>query len=207
MTDDRAQDSAPEAAPDRRRDHAAIDRLADDLLPRLIGRLGSSGLGEIEVRENGWRVRLRRPVAVARAAEPRGDRAERAARPGTQHHLAGDVRPRDGHATRPGAVEGNGKGPVPSIPVRRELVATSPAVGVFQPRSDVRAGMRVRAGDRLGVVDLLGVPQEVIAPADGVVTETLVGPGEGVEYGQDLILIDPATASRPSASLDDEAGA
>ena len=46
---------------ERSADHAAIDRLTDELLPALIAKLGATGLGELEVREGGWRVRLRRP--------------------------------------------------------------------------------------------------------------------------------------------------
>ena len=48
-------------AAERSADHAAIDRLSDELLPALIAKLGATGLGELEVREGGWRVRLRRP--------------------------------------------------------------------------------------------------------------------------------------------------
>ena len=69
-------------------------------------------------------------------------------------------------------------------------VATSPAVGIFQPRKDLTAGVRVRAGDRLGAVDMLGVAQEVVAPIDGVVGTSLVEAGDAVEYGQDLITIE-----------------
>ena len=74
-------------------------------------------------------------------------------------------------------------------------VATSPAVGIFQPRPDVTAGKRVRSGDRLGAVDMLGIPQEVVAPADGIVGASLVEAGEPVEYGQELIVIE--LAGRP----------
>jgi biotin carboxyl carrier protein len=79
------------------------------------------------------------------------------------------------------------------------IVATSPAVGIFQPRAEARAGTRVRAGDRLGAVDMLGVPQEVVAPSDGVVGASLVEAGDAVEYGQDLILIEFASASPSEA--------
>ena len=37
---------------------------------------------------------------------------------------------------------------------------------------------------------MLGVPLEVIAPADGVVGATLVEPGEAVEYGQELVVVE-----------------
>ncbi|MBM4408195.1 MAG: acetyl-CoA carboxylase biotin carboxyl carrier protein, partial [Chloroflexi bacterium] len=73
------------------------------------------------------------------------------------------------------------------------LVATAPAVGVFMPHGDVAVGSRVRAGDRLGIVDMLGVPQDVVAPSDGVLAASLVEPGEGVEYGQELLVIEASS--------------
>ena len=82
-----------------------------------------------------------------------------------------------------------------TAPIRRRSVATSPAVGIFQPRTGVRAGTKVRAGDRLGIVDMLGVAQEVVTPVDGLVGASLVEPGDAVEYGQELIVIELATAA------------
>jgi acetyl-CoA carboxylase biotin carboxyl carrier protein len=162
------------SAVERSADHAAIDRLTTELLPSLIAKLGATGLGELEVREGSWRVRLRRPVggrAAASAAPhaPARDRASRAAeraerseRPDQRHDHA------DGH----------------------HATATSPAVGTYRPRQDVSIGDRVRAGDAIGAVDMLGIPQEVLAPADGVVASSLVEPGDAVEYGQPLLVID-----------------
>jgi biotin carboxyl carrier protein len=74
-------------------------------------------------------------------------------------------------------------------------VATSPAVGVFQPGTKTVSGTRVRAGDRLGVVDMLGVPQEVVAPIDGIVVGVIVDAGTAVEYGQELVRLEPAVAA------------
>ena len=196
---------------ERSADHAAIGRLSDELLPALIAKLGATGLGELEVREGGWRVRLRRPgeggaPSTARDRRP-GDR-ERAARSGAgpagSHQQTGltpvgpgrdgrDGAGRDGGSGRDGgARDGAGRDD-------GRIVATSPAVGVFQPRPEARAGTKVRAGDRLGSVDMLGIPQEVVAPSDGVVGASLVEPGDAVEYGQDLILIEFASASAPEA--------
>lgn len=193
---------------DRLADHAAIDRLADDLLPALVAKLGATGLGEIEVREGDWKVRLRRPADGVNLGRRASDRASRA-QPGHAGH---------GHA--PGALEGhraasagaadastNGAnrpdgGPDrrsadphrdPSRDPRRDAhraVATSPAVGIFQPRGDLRPGARVRAGDRIGSVDMLGVPLEVVAPADGILGAAFVESGQAVEYGQDLLVIE-----------------
>ena len=66
-------------AVDRLADHRSIDALAEELLPALIAKLGASGLGEIEVREGDWRIRLRRPEgagpAGGRRVEGRSGRA------------------------------------------------------------------------------------------------------------------------------------
>jgi biotin carboxyl carrier protein len=76
----------------------------------------------------------------------------------------------------------------------RRAMAISPAVGVYQSGPAAKPGNRVRGGDRLGTVDMLGVPHEVVAPADGMVGEILVEPGQAVEYGQELVLIELASA-------------
>jgi len=44
----------------------------------------------------------------------------------------------------------------------------------------------------LGAVNVIGVPQDVLAPADGIVGSTLVESGTAVEYGQELIRIELA---------------
>jgi acetyl-CoA carboxylase biotin carboxyl carrier protein len=191
----------------RRRDHAEIDRLADELLPDLLGRLTASGLGEIEVREDDWRIRLRRPANVS---VPAAKGAQRGSAAGRADGSAGaEGSPRAGMGGGAGAPAGAAS--VPSMPasVRRDgrVPATSPAVGVFQARPEATLGVRVRAGDRLAVVDLLGVPQDVVAPDDGVVVDVLVDSGEGVEYGQELILIEPAVRGRPMTGDDDAGGA
>jgi biotin carboxyl carrier protein len=188
--------------------HATIDRLTVELLPALIAKLGATGLGELEVREGGWRVRLRRPGQGSGAAAPRDRRPgerERAARsgagPGGPHLPAGLTAVGPGREARDGLVVRDGharrEGPDGSLRDDGRIVATSPAVGVFQPRPDARAGTKVRAGDRLGSVDMLGVPQEVVAPADGVVGASLIEPGDAVEYGQELILLEFASAGTP----------
>ena len=42
---------------------------------------------------------------------------------------------------------------------------------------------------------MLGVPQEVVAPTDGVVGASLAEGGDAVEYGQELVVIEFATAA------------
>lgn len=190
-------------------DHAAIDRLTEELLPALVAKLGASGLGEIEIREGTWRVRLRRPAGSADGTLHGRRSTDRPSRPQPGHA---------GHGHAPAAVEGHrpaairdgtamtaiGPGRPASEPSRdpNRAVATSPAVGIFQPRPEMRPGTRVRAGDRLGFVDVLGVRQEVVSPVDGRVGATVVEAGEAVEYGQELVRLElasaPVAASTPA---------
>jgi len=160
-------------------------------LPALIAKLGASGLAELEVREGDWKVRLRRPAdGSAGTTRTATGRASRSAQPHADH----------GH-TDPGHADRSRTEPVSSEaatdPYR--TAATSPAVGVFHPRAEITSGSRVRAGDRIGSVDVLGIPQEVVAPVNGIVGATMVESGDAVEYGQELVWIEliATPAERP----------
>jgi biotin carboxyl carrier protein len=217
--DSRADTHDPRSADERAADHAAIDRLAEELLPALVAKLSASGLGEIEVGEGSWTVRVRRTAdAVAGHGRRLTDRPSRS-QPGHAGHghapggFEGHRGARDPKAagtaySTNGATPGTGEVAAPSSATaqaasrpgeeaadRYRVVATSPAVGVFQPRAEAKSGTRVRSGDRLGAVDMLGIPQEVVAPADGVVGASLVEPGQTVEFGQELVIIE--LAGRP----------
>ncbi len=210
---DERSDERSEA--ERMADHGRIDRLAGELLPALAAKLSATDLGEIEVREGDWKVRLRRPAdAGPRYGRRASDRPSRAQpghaghghapaaveghRPGARAGPDGRAPVADGNGSRPLLVAvGPGSGEASAALERSEpgeTVATSPAVGYYAPRPDLRPGMKVRAGDRLGVVDVLGIPQEIAAPIDGVVGASLVEPGQAVEYGQELIVLAPTAA-------------
>jgi len=189
-------------------DHGAIQRLADGLLPALIAKLSTTHLGELEVREGDWRIRLRRPagseIREGRRATDRPSRTQ----PGHEGHGHPRGAPEGSRPGRVGTPTGYADASAPSSngnggSSRRDRdrsglagdpppVATSPAVGVFQPGPRAVTGTRIRSGDSLGVVDLLGVPQDVVAPVDGVVGSTLVEAGTAVEYGQELVRIELA---------------
>ena len=147
---------------------ATIARLADEIVPTLIERLTKSDLGELEVRENGWRVRLRRPLTDGAAA----------AAPVTQSSQ------RQPH---PVMAPGSSSGGPREAP--RGLVA-SPAVGYFAPRKGVEVGSKLRSGDPLGYVDVLGGRQEVVSPMDGSLRGFEVESGQAVEYGQPIARVE-----------------
>jgi acetyl-CoA carboxylase biotin carboxyl carrier protein len=165
--------SSDRTAADRQADHASLARLSDSLVPALVAKLSASGLGELEVHEGDWKVRLRRgsPVATATGRRPERSRPTAPAAPdrgpgGASEHT---------HASD-----------------RERGVATAPAVGVFKPIAQV--GARVRAGDRVATVDLLGIPQDVVAPIDGVVVEVFIKNGEAVEYGEAVVAVEAPVA-------------
>ncbi len=55
----------------------------------------------------------------------------------------------------------------------------------------VRPGESVTAGDRVAEILIPGMTIDVASPADGVFRERLVLPGDVVQIGQTLGLIDP----------------
>lgn len=85
--------------------------------------------------------------------------------------------------------------PVEDAPVpleRTEVVA--PCVGVFRaPKKPLATGDEVKAKQIVGIVESLRVPNEVVAPFDGRVVELSVVEGQGVEWGQTLLILEPAS--------------
>ncbi len=208
-----SHDDRPDRERTARRDREAIDRLADEVLPSLIARFGASDLGELEVKRGAWRIRLRRPLEAgvpsgsgpAPASVGAGGEGKRSGRAG--HVGAGHV-----GAGHTGSVSGNGQAaPLAAVgpgrpvepqgsgrPEPARLASISPGVGYFTAREGIAAGMTVRGGDVLGHVDVLGVRQEVVAPADGIVARVMAEQGEAVEYGQELVRLDPAPRAEPA---------
>jgi biotin carboxyl carrier protein len=200
---ERSTDGAKGSEASRKADHAGIGRLTEELLPALIAKLGTTQLGELEVREGEWQVRLRRPFGTAPGEGRRATDKPSRSQPGHEGHGHGRAAPEGtrgskggaGSGARGGAASTNGTG-ARDEPDRSRSIATSPAVGIFTPGPRAASGTRVRAGDSLGSVNMLGVPQDVLAPVDGIVGSTLVEEGTAVEYGQELIRIElavPAT--------------
>ena len=213
MPEARGRSAASRTPADRAADIAGIDALIDRLVPALTARLASTHLGELEIREGAWRLRLRRPAGAGSWNGELRRSSDRASRSGAGHEAHGHGRPAaDAHRVpTPGGSNGTGHAgatthaatttqpPRPAHEDETTRVATSPAVGVFRPGARAAVGTRVRAGDTLGHVDVLGVPEEVPAPADGMVGELLVEAGTAVEYGQELIVVAltaPAEATR-----------
>ena len=176
----------------RQADHAGIARLTESLVPALVQKLNAGGLGELEVHEGDWHVRLRRPAGTPRRPDRPRHAVPAAAPASAAPHLSAPAHlPAASHAPGHATLDAAADGP------RREA-GLSPAVGIFRPVA--AAGTRVRAGDRIGIVDLLGIPQDVVAPIDGTVVEVYPQSGDGVEYGEEIALVEagPEPAGTPA---------
>ena len=186
------QPSHGERTPEQRQaDHASLERLSETLVPALVAKVTGTGLGELEVREGEWRVRVRRPVTAPSTAPRRGERSRLAT---ATHPHAVDARPARGAAQVDVGTGG-----------ATRAIATSPAVGVFRP--GLAIGTAVHAGDRIAIVDLLGIPQDVLAPIDGTLVEIFAQGGEAVEYGEEIAAVEAAPDQASDASVDGAAGA
>jgi acetyl-CoA carboxylase biotin carboxyl carrier protein len=170
--------SSERTAAQRKADHAGLARLSETLLPALVAKLNGSGLGELEVHEGDWKIRLRRQASAGG-----GHRRPERVRPVSlaperrdAAHAAVVTVPADAEAARDG----------------HRAVVTSPAVGMF--RAVAKVGSAVRQGDRIATVDLLGIPQDVVAPIDGLLSDVLVESGEAVEYGEEVAVIEAPSA-------------
>jgi acetyl-CoA carboxylase biotin carboxyl carrier protein len=153
-------------------DHAldAVSRAAERLVPELTERLRRHGLGEIEVASGDLRLRV--------AADPTAASGSAGATVTPAAGTAPDVAP------APGPV-----GPV-AVPV------PSPAVGFFVYADGLGPGLAVAKGDAIGHVEMLGVRHDVRAPRGGTVRSLVAESGEAVEYGQVVVEMEAAEASR-----------
>ncbi len=149
-----------------------VDR---DLIRELTELLDETGLTEIEIEQDGKRVRVARNVAgpAAVAAAP-------AVTP-----LAGQPLAQMADA-----------GPMPLDVAKHPGVVTSPMVGTAysapEPgaRPFIEIGSKVKAGDTLLIVEAMKTMNQIPAPRAGTVTQILFEDGQPVEFGEPLLIIE-----------------
>ena len=135
----------------------------------LAGLLEETGLTEIEVEQNGIRLRVSRAVTTvagyAGAAAPAPVAAPAA-------------------AAAPEAPKGPPAGAVPSPMVGTVYVSPEPGKPPF-----VKVGDTVKEGDTLFIVEAMKTMNAIAAPRGGTVKEICVTDGNPVEFGQTLCVI------------------
>jgi acetyl-CoA carboxylase biotin carboxyl carrier protein len=145
----------------------AID---EEVIRDLARLLDETNLSEIEIEQDGTRIRVARGGGRAVAAAPVVAAASAAAAP------APAVPPTD-PSKHPGVV--------PSPMVGTAYLAPSPGAKPF-----VEVGSVVKAGDTLLIVEAMKTMNQIPAPRAGTVTQILVEDGQPVEFGEPLVIIE-----------------
>ena len=165
-TKDAKEIGAKPASAPKSKSSGSIDATAIRELAEL---LTETSLTEIEVEQNGYRIRVSRQTshvyAPAAAAAPA---AHAPAAP------SAEAPKRDGHAP----------GTVTSPMVGTVYVAPTPGATAF-----VKVGDTVKEGDTLLIVEAMKTMNPILAPKGGTVKEICVADSEPVEFGQALIVL------------------
>jgi acetyl-CoA carboxylase biotin carboxyl carrier protein len=135
-----------------------------DAIRELAGLLTETGLTEIEVEQNGVRLRVSR--AVTTVVGHAGVAAPAAA------------------AAAPEAPKGPPAGAVPSPMVGTVYLAPEPGKPTF-----VKVGDTVKEGDTLMIVEAMKTMNPILSPRGGTITEVCIADAQPVEFGQTLLII------------------
>ena len=144
-------------------------------LKKLIDLVEESGISELELTEDGEKVRISRNFT---ASAP------------VQHYAPAQ------YAAAPQAARAAPAAPVAAAPAEEEGHAVkSPMVGTFyrSPSPDakpfVEVGDTVAVGDTLCIIEAMKLLNEIESDKAGVVKKILVDNGQAIEYGEPLFII------------------
>ena len=144
--------------------------LDQDLIRQLARLLDETGLTEIEIDQDGLRVRVARQAPAAHIAAP----------------PQSSVPP----VTAPTTLD------VPADPMKHPGLVTSPMVGTayFAPEPGARpfitVGSVVNAGDTLLIIEAMKTMNQIPSPRAGTVTAILFEDAQPVEYGEPLVVVE-----------------
>jgi len=143
-------------------------RVDQELIRELADLLAETGLSEIEIERDGYKVRVARGGLIATAAPAAG------LQPAPEASLAAsELEP----AKHPGAV-------------------TSPMVGTAfrapEPGAEpfVEVGSTVSEGQTIMIVEAMKTMNQIPTPRAGTVTAIFVEDGQPVEFGEALIIVE-----------------
>jgi acetyl-CoA carboxylase biotin carboxyl carrier protein len=141
-----------------------------ELIRDLARLLDETGLGEIEIEQEGLKVRVARPAAPAAATSVHAPAAADGA-PAPEPRKPADA------ASHPGVV----KSPM----VGTAYCAPAPGAPPF-----VEPGGEVKEGQIILIIEAMKTMNQIPAPRSGRVIEILVSDGQPVEYGEPLLVIE-----------------
>ena len=155
---------------------AVLDK---ELIRELARLLEETGLGEIEIQQENFRVRVARPASQAMAQQAPASASAPAAvgAPAPGSALAPEPRRPGDFASHPGVV----KSPM----VGTAYCAPAPGVAPF-----VEQGGEVKEGQIILIIEAMKTMNQIPSPRSGRVVSILVTDGQPVEYGEPLLIIE-----------------
>jgi len=148
-----------------------VDR---ELIKELSQLLDETGLTEIEIEQDGARVRVARGTIAAAPAV--------AVAP---HTLSTPVAPAGLEAAAAPIDLAKHPGLVVSPMVGTAYVAPEPGAKPF-----IEVGSKVKAGDTLLIIEAMKTMNQIPAPRAGTVIQVLFEDGQPVEFGEPLVIIE-----------------
>ena len=144
--------------------------LDQDMIRELSALLDETGLTEIEIEQDGQRVRVARNAGHAMPA-----------------HIASPT------ATPSPVAMSISK---PNDPAKHPGVVTSPMVGTAYAAAEpggkpfIDVGSKVKVGDTLMIVEAMKTMNQIPAPRAGTIIQILFEDGQPVEFGEPLVIIE-----------------
>jgi acetyl-CoA carboxylase biotin carboxyl carrier protein len=143
-----------------------------DLILELTKLLDETGLTEIEIEQDGKRVRVARGAVAAAAPAPARAMAAPPPQPVGESASA------------------------PMDPTKHPGVVVSPMVGTAYGAAEPGAkpfidiGSQVKAGDTLLIIEAMKTMNQIPAPRPGTVTRILIEDAQPVEFGEPLVIVE-----------------
>ena len=148
-----------------------VDR---ELIQELSKLLDETGLTEIEIEQDGQRIRVARGASAAAQT------------------VVVPARPLPSAAPQPVGESAA----APLDPAKHPGVVTSPMVGTAYAAPEpgakpfVEVGSKVKAGETLLIVEAMKTMNQIPAPRGGTVIQVLFEDGQPVEFGEPLVIIE-----------------
>jgi acetyl-CoA carboxylase biotin carboxyl carrier protein len=147
-----------------------------EIIRELADLLNETGLSEIEIEQDGLRVRVARPIQVVQAGVgmPGVSVGTNAAGAAEAHATQSAPRPAEIH---PGTV-------------RSPMVGTAYRAPAPGAQAFVEVGQEVKQGQTLLIIEAMKTMNPIPAPTSGRVKEIIVADAQPVEYDEPLMIIE-----------------
>jgi len=161
-------------------------------IERIIALFERSDLSELDLKNNGQRLRLKKAGASAIGQE---------AASGDSSNLAGEAEAAcaaktKNHLRDSGCIEKDGR-PDVSAGGMTAAELKAPLTGVFHTKNPdgglvyAEPGKKVQKGETVGLMEAMKMMSEIKAPVSGTIVSVEVGDADFCEYGKVLMLIQP----------------